>query len=468
MNLKISSVCIECRSGNVYIPFSDSITVIYGNTGVGKTTLLNLISYALGNTLIKTLAVEKEVTGVKLTLTWNGEIIISERKMNSNSMFLTSRDREIHLAAKKTTASSRQTISEYFYQKEEIEPILMLRKNSSKEYNVTFSNYMWFSYLKQDELDSSLFYFNEEKNNIKFYASAYVLKVLLNNTEVIDKEIRKKINMLRERQELYSAKVSVAKEILAESSLFNADLSQKIASRKKETLTLREKMTGANSERVTLEDYYKLGCYETELKYLREFSRIKEISTIFNREKQRCIDEINYYEDQLDNSENDVFHNNLDTLGDVFKECLVDVRFSYLEPEDIIRINQNNFMPVIYSKDGEYKFDYSTLSSGGKKTIFKICYALAIHIYVKRNHITSLLPQFMIIDTPMKNISEREDKELFENLYKFFYKLFSSKGVLCNEQLIIVDKEKSAVFSEKDIMVKHYTSENPLINYRSE
>ena len=122
-------------------------------------------------------------------------------------------------------------------------------------------------------------------------------------------------------------------------------------------------------------------------------------------------------------------------------------------------------MPSIYSQYGEFKFDYSNLSSGGKKTIFKICYALAIHIFVVENNIKSILPKFIIIDTPMKNISEREDKELYENLYRFFAKLFTTGGKLEKIQLIIVDKELPQVFERKDIMCKHMTKEEPLIPY---
>ena len=65
----------------------------------------------------------------------------------------------------------------------------------------------------------------------------------------------------------------------------------------------------------------------------------------------------------------------------------------------------------------------------------------------------------------MKNISEREDKELYENLYRFFAKLFTTGGKLEKIQLIIVDKELPQVFERKDIMCKHMTKEEPLIPY---
>lgn len=63
----------------------------------------------------------------------------------------------------------------------------------------------------------------------------------------------------------------------------------------------------------------------------------------------------------------------------------------------------------------------------------------------------------------MKNISEREDKELYENLYLFFDKLFTDNGKLHEVQLILVDKELPQVFKSKDVMCKHMTNEEPLI-----
>jgi hypothetical protein len=62
----------------------------------------------------------------------------------------------------------------------------------------------------------------------------------------------------------------------------------------------------------------------------------------------------------------------------------------------------------------------------------------------------------------MKNISEREDRELFDNLYKFFNNVFSKDGMLPETQLIIVDKELSEVLHKDNVMVKRFSVENPL------
>ncbi len=65
----------------------------------------------------------------------------------------------------------------------------------------------------------------------------------------------------------------------------------------------------------------------------------------------------------------------------------------------------------------------------------------------------------------MKNMSEREDNELYDRLYCFFKNLFSEKGLLKDVQLIVIDKELPTVFKDTNIECKHLTNEAPLIPY---
>ena len=482
MNIKISSIRIKCRQGNVFIQLSNGISFIYGNAGVGKTTLLNLISYGLGNNLVKTLAVEREVMGVDLNILINGELISIERKINSNSIVLNKDNEKVNLVAKNCKNTYWCSLSDYLYKFENLEPIVMLRGKSSKEIKVNFSNFMWFSYLRQEELDNTLFYLGEEKSNFKELASTYVMKILLGEREVSDKEINKEINKLREKQDSIRLRISVARDIYAHTQLLNLNLSEEIAKKQKEIFQLKEKVTVSKSDllkkksnllKVTevndlLELQRRIGIYEAEIRYLGEFAKINEVKNQYFFEWEQCRDRIAYYEKIKNNEDNNSFDINIKKLEKIFFGCLLDVGFSYIDLSDAVKINKKTFVPSIYSRYGDFKFDYSNLSSGGKKTIFKICYAIAIHIYAMENNIHSILPQFIIIDTPMKNISEREDKELYENLYLFFEKLFTNKGKLHEVQLIIVDKELPQVFKTKELMCKHMTNEEPLIPYVKE
>lgn len=476
MNMKISSIQIKCKQRNIFVQLSDSIYFVYGNAGVGKTTLLNLISYGLGNDLLKTLAVEREVLGVCLNILINGELVCLERKMNSNSILMTKNNERISLCAKNFKNSYLQSFSDYIYLLEGIQPIEMLRKNSSKEIKVNFSNFMWFSYLKQEELDNTLFYLGDQNNNFKAIASSYVMKVLLGEKEVSDKEINKEINILRERQENIKVRLSIIPELSSATKLFDLNLSEEILKKQKEIVNLREKLQIEKQKLIEckssvdirlldklLDMQERQGIYKAEIRYLAEFGKISDIRNNYVADMKRCEEKILYYNGIKNDISNSWFENNINKLENIFLKCLIDVNFSYIESSDFVRIDKKSFIPSIFSEYGEFKFDYFNLSSGGKKTIFKICYALAIHIYVVENEVHSILPQFIIIDTPMKNISEREDCVLFENLYHYFITLFSYGGKLENIQLIIVDKELPQVFEKNKIMCKHITNNEPLI-----
>lgn len=49
------------------------------------------------------------------------------------------------------------------------------------------------------------------------------------------------------------------------------------------------------------------------------------------------------------------------------------------------------------------------------------------------------LPELLIIDSPMKNISERENSAQFEGFYRLVYGL--KAGELAKTQIILIDKE---------------------------
>ncbi len=129
----------------------------------------------------------------------------------------------------------------------------------------------------------------------------------------------------------------------------------------------------------------------------------------------------------------------IDELEKMFADTLKQVCFPGIKDDNLFVISADTFVPVIYPKDRK-DLTYATfnnLGSGGKKTIFKSCFALALHRLASKK--SSNLPTFLIIDTPMKNTSERENEEIFKSFYQFIYKL--ARTELKDRQIIIVDKE---------------------------
>ncbi len=130
---------------------------------------------------------------------------------------------------------------------------------------------------------------------------------------------------------------------------------------------------------------------------------------------------------------------NLELFSNFFLDCLVRSHIPGIEPTDRVDLKTPTFYPEIYSADPNdlTVTSFSSLSSGGKKTLFKCCYALALHRIAAR--LNAPLPQLLIIDSPMKNISERENRDQFEGFYRMVYELAASE--LIDTQIILIDKE---------------------------
>lgn len=465
---------IDCDKGKILIPFSDNITFFYGNTGVGKTSLLNLINYALGQDLILTQIIDEEVRAVCLDVFICQRRISIERRVDKikSNLITVKEENSIRSFLAKGDSSSRITFSDYLYEILGLKPIEMLWGKSTKTVRVTFANYMWYAYLRQDELDNTLFYLGVQSGNYKKFASNYVLHVILDEVKELKKEILQAINGISEKQEAVQMKLSIMKEIFSSSSIFEINIGNEILKKYQmlgqinqeiEQIFSAEKMY--NEEQVqNLVRYLKtVGRYEAEIRYLKEFRKISEVkekyyklSDVYEREKKE-------YQKRMMEIRNESFRENIKCLEGFLKESLLDVGFQGFSQEDMVRIDTKSFVPTIYSKTGEFRFDYYNLSSSGIRTIFKICYALSIYRFVKEKKIVSLLPTFIMIDTPMKNISERIDKDIYIKLYEYFYRLFSKGGALYGIQLIIIDKEAPEVFKKNNVTCRMFTKEKPLV-----
>ena len=138
-----------------------------------------------------------------------------------------------------------------------------------------------------------------------------------------------------------------------------------------------------------------------------------------------------------DQAEHDI--QNFNRLKELFLDCLVRARIPGILPTDHVEISSPNFLPEVYpSEGGELtSTSFSNLGSGGKKTLFKACFAVAIHrLAVERN---ANLPTLLIIDSPMKNISERINRRQFEGFHEMLYSLANTE--LKGTQVVLIDKE---------------------------
>lgn len=130
---------------------------------------------------------------------------------------------------------------------------------------------------------------------------------------------------------------------------------------------------------------------------------------------------------------------NLDLLKTLFLDCLLRSRLHGFLADDFVEINSPNFLPQVYGRNtGDMvRTSFANLGSGGKKTFFKCCFAVAIHRLAAR--VGAFLPKVLIIDSPMKNISERENPDQFAGFHEMLHDLAETE--LKDTQFIVIDKE---------------------------
>jgi hypothetical protein len=152
---------------------------------------------------------------------------------------------------------------------------------------------------------------------------------------------------------------------------------------------------------------------------------------------------------------------NLNRLKALFLDCLVRSKVAGFLPTDIVEIKSPHFLPEVMGKDtGDLIFtEFANIGSGGKKTLFKCCFALAVHRLVKE--VGGLLPEVLIVDSSMKNISERENFDTFKGFHDLIYELALDE--LRGTQFVIIDKEVCLPPESFNVPFKqrHMTPSNP-------
>jgi hypothetical protein len=163
----------------------------------------------------------------------------------------------------------------------------------------------------------------------------------------------------------------------------------------------------------------------------------------------------------------------LTTAGEVISEvekayldALLKVGVPGVKPTDTVWINCRNWIPFIREGgDEELAWSFFDTGSGGKKTLLNVCYGLAIHQVAARRKLP--LPTFLMIDTPMKNIGEDVNKDIFEAFYRYLYEVVTTD--LAASQVIIMDKEYVPPPAGIEIVERFMTPDQaehpPLISY---
>ncbi|KQK28712.1 hypothetical protein ARD30_20680 [Bosea thiooxidans] len=128
---------------------------------------------------------------------------------------------------------------------------------------------------------------------------------------------------------------------------------------------------------------------------------------------------------------------NFSALGANFLEALIATRVPGVGPTDTVNINRRTLIPEIWPEGDETAaYSFFTAGSGGKKTLFTICFALALHRTAAIKGMP--VPSLLIIDTPLKNITPDINPELVAAFYKYLYRIAETD--LLNHQIVIIDQ----------------------------
>ena len=86
----------------------------------------------------------------------------------------------------------------------------------------------------------------------------------------------------------------------------------------------------------------------------------------------------------------------------------------------------------------------------GKRRCLNVALLLLLHRLA--TELGAPLPNLLIVDSPMKTISERENREQFQGFYEMLYALKIEE--LSGTQIIVIDKEFSAPHSSLRIEIQ--------------
>lgn len=159
---------------------------------------------------------------------------------------------------------------------------------------------------------------------------------------------------------------------------------------------------------------------------------------------------------------------NFTALERNFLEALIATRVPGVVPGDKVVINRRSLIPEIWpAGDERDAYTFYTAGSGGKKTLFTICFALALH---RTSALRGMpVPTLLIIDTPLKNITPDINPELVTAFYRYLYEVADRD--LRDHQIVIIDQllveppvESNLIFNAR-LMKENDPANPPLISY---
>lgn len=204
---------------------------------------------------------------------------------------------------------------------------------------------------------------------------------------------------------------------------------------------LREYDTAFISQAVEIER--KATTLEQRVNSLLSFRQLPEKLDAYLEESDVLAREEKLLKEQLATLRAEAFKDtdNIERLESLFLNCLQRAKFPGITASHVVTIDRRTFWPEVTPHGGDdiAVTSFANMGSGGMKCIFKACFALALHRLAAGRQ--TALPTLLIIDSAMKNLSERENQEIFKSFFDMVYELAATE--LKDTQFIFIDKEYS-------------------------
>lgn len=283
----------------------------------------------------------------------------------------------------------------------------------------------------------------------------------LENAEIARLDIDARIKDIENSIEIHHAAFLRQRKILQKLVEFKKGLDIKLS----EQLKTYESSFLANARHID----EKVATYKERLRGQNKLKEMPKEITNLIAESDALLTKENSLKRNIDDERKKLTESEsfITDLENEFLSTLQTVGLPGVNEGDEVHINRKTWEVFIYPNGEEYlKWNFFNAGSGGKKTLFNVCYLLSIHVVAAKHKLP--LPSIIIIDSPMKNIDKEVNEDLFKRFYDHLYTL--AEGVLDQTQFIMIDnsyvvpKNKELQFKDR-FMTDNDDNHPPLISY---
>jgi hypothetical protein len=188
------------------------------------------------------------------------------------------------------------------------------------------------------------------------------------------------------------------------------------------------------------------------------------------READRMAEQIANVERQISKEQEkfEAGRQNVASVEQNFHQILLAIHFPAIKPTDAVHLNTKTWLPYVHpNANADRAWTFADAGSGGKKVLFKICFALALHLTAAQRNLS--LPRLLIVDSTMKNITPDINPDVVRHFYKELYCLLANElkdwqCILVDQSLVRPDRMLDIKFAERKLK-KDDPSDPPLISY---